>query len=301
MPSDEVSTPANEPGPTAGIPASILEAIDVERIHAVPLIRRSVYKELDVVGTLDFFARRYVAPLSRVLDFGTSTAVDCGAGYGWFSIAYVLAGGRSAIEVDLHAERLDSAREIAEIIGVADRIQFMVSPIQEIPLGEDSAELVVSIETLEHIGRASIPGALAGMKRIASRAILLATPNKLFPIVSHDTSLPFAHWLPRGLRRIYARALGRQKKNHDNAFLSPFDLRVWADKFRPASSCLTFQGYREYRDHFPFYLPYGSRASRRRRVRPNPIQAVYYRLASALLGTRSYWVFPSLSRIFVRR
>lgn len=301
MQSHDAVHPPTGPSPPTGIPPSVLEALDVERILAVPMMRRSIYRELDVAGTLDYFARRYVLPLARVFDISRCAAVDCAAGHGWFSIAYVLCGGQRSVEVDIHAERLESAREIAEIVGVADRIEFIVSPIQETPLADDSAELFVSIETLEHIGRANIPAALDRMQRIASRGILITTPNRLFPVISHDTALPFAHWMPRGLRRIYAGLLGRQKRNHDNAFLSPFDLRVWRDKFRPASTCLTFQGYREYRDHFPFYLPYGSKASRRQRTSPNPIQAAYFRVASALLGTRSHWVFPTLSRIFARR
>jgi 2-polyprenyl-3-methyl-5-hydroxy-6-metoxy-1,4-benzoquinol methylase len=272
-----------------------------DRIYAIPNFRASPYHNLNIAGTIDFFTRRYVTPLTRIFDIKGSSVVDCGTGYGWFSVAYLLAGGKTAIAVDIDGERLSAAKMIAKIFSVDKHMEFIESPIHKIPLSADSVDIFVSIETLEHVGKANIRTSLQRAKEIASRGIIITTPNKLFPAIAHDTRLPFAHWLPKSIRKYYAMISGREKMNSDNTFLSPFDLNVLLDKFKPASSCLTFQTVKEYLSHYPFYLPYGSDEVNRFQYRPSAAKALYYRIASAVLGRYSYWVMPTLARIFVRR
>ena len=281
-------------------PVHVSEA-DVERIRSIPHFRNSIYRDLDIVGTLDFFARRYVQPLARWFDLTSAVVVDCGAGYGWFSFAFVLSGGSKAIAADIDANRLAAARDIARVLSVDDRMEFIVSPVQSIPLTTNEVDLSVSIETLEHVGRRNIRTALQRIKEVASQGVLITTPNKLFPIIAHDTRLPFAHWLPTGIKMKYAKALGREDTNDNNDFLSPLDMNALLSKFKPVSKCLTFQSYEEYRDHYPFYLPYGPNEKARVRARPSGVMSVYYKIASALFGRYSYWVMPSLAHIFVRR
>jgi len=270
-------------------------------IRAIPHLKNSIYHNLDISGTLDFFTRRYVNPLARLFDISNAVIVDCAAGYAWFAIAYILAGGKAAIAVDVDAGRLAAAKEIARILSVHQAIDFITAPIQEIPLSPNQADIFVSVETLEHIGQENIPAALHRIKEIASQGVLLTTPNKFFPMVAHDTFLPFAHWLSPGLRHIYAKLCSRETMNHNNHFLSPVDLNILLDKFKPASSCLTFHDFEDYYNHFPFYLPYGSNEAERCCTQPSAAKAAYYRLASALLKHRAYWVMPSLGQIFVRR
>jgi 2-polyprenyl-3-methyl-5-hydroxy-6-metoxy-1,4-benzoquinol methylase len=275
--------------------------MDVLRIRSIPHLQNSIYHNLDIAGTLDFFTRRYVQPLACLFDTSNLVVADCGAGYGWFSIAYLLAGGKAAIAIDPDTTRLSAAKDIAAILSVDDRLKFVSSPIQNIPLTSNSVDVLVSIETLEHVGRENTRAALQRIKDIASQGVLITTPNRLFPAVAHDTRLPFAHWLPSSMREKYARMLNRENMNEDSKFLSPFDLGVLLDKFRPSSSCLAFQSFEEYRNHFPVYLPYGSEERKRLRTRPSAAKAAYYRIACTMLGNHSYWVMPSLARIFVRK
>jgi hypothetical protein len=173
--------------------------------------------------------------------------------------------------------------------------------MQSIPLEVDAADFFVSVETLEHVGRENVRPALERMRDIARRAVLLTTPNKLFPAVAHDTRLPFLHWLPPKRRGRVARLFGREELDAGSEFLSPFDLRILLEKFRPVSRCVTFEDFAEYRRQFPFYQPYGPDDSKRRIGRPSLAKATYYRAASELLGSRTNWVMPTLTTLLARR
>ena len=274
---------------------------DIKRIRSFQRLQNSVYHNLDIAGTLDFFTCRYVQPLARISELSHSVVVDCAAGFGWFSIAYLMAGGKAAIAIDVDTERLEAAKEIAKVFSVADRMEFISSKIEDIPSEMNEADFFVSIETLEHVGRKNIRAALQRIKGIASKGVVITTPNKFFPIVAHDTRLPFIHWLHPDQRNKFANIFNREDMDQGNEFLSPIDLSILFDKFRPFSKCLTFQNYGEYRKSFPLYLPYGANEEKRRISRPSLFKATYYKVVSDILGIYSYWSMPSLTRIFVRK
>ncbi len=274
---------------------------DIESIQSIPYFQSSIYHELNINATLEFFIKRYVAPIDKFVDISDSIVVDCGAGHGWFSIAYLLAGGKAAVAVDVDSERLDTAKKIAEILSIDNKIDFIESPIHTIPLSSDEADIFVSIETLEHVGNQHLSASLHHINDIASKGLLITTPNKFFPIIAHDTRLPFAHWLPEKLRMRYARLFNREDMEDNNVFLTPLDVNVFLDKFRPATSCLTFQNYSDFINHYPFYLPYGSEEDKRTKLTPSPYKAAYYRIAAAIFGNYSYWVMPNMAHIFIRR
>jgi hypothetical protein len=274
------------------------QAEEIRRTHG---FGDSFYHDLDIEGTLRFFLRRYVVPLKRLVDIAACTVVDCAAGHGWFSFAYLLGGGRKAIAVDMDPVRVSASEEIARVLGVRDRMEFMVSPIQSVPLEENSAEIFVSLETLEHVGRENVRPALERISSIASRVVVVTTPNRLFPAVAHDTRLPFIHWLPPGWRRVPAKLFGRANLDASNYFLTPWDLRPLMGKFRPVSRCMTFATFGEYSAQYPFYLPYGRRAADRFKQRPNRLLSMYLRAAATIFGTSAYWVMPSLASVLVRK
>lgn len=282
--------------------SEILEPIsqaEINHIKAIPYLQNSIYRDLDIAATLDFFVRRYVRPLSKLFDISQASVIDCGAGYGWFSFAYLLAGGKEAVAADVDPLRLQAGTEISHILGIKQKMSFIHAPIQDLPLNKDEVDIFVSIETLEHVGKTNIRPALVRIRDVASQGILITTPNKLFPAIAHDTRLPIAHWLPASIRQPYAKLFGRQNMNANNDFLSPLDVRVFMDKFRPISSCLTFQDFASFKAHYPFYLPYD--IPNRWQHHPGILKSAYYKGASMLLGRFSYWVMPSLSRIFVRK
>lgn len=271
----------------------------VQKIKEIPHLKKSVYHDLDIPATLDFFARRFVIPLKALFDISQAAVIDSGTGYGWFSFAYLLLGGKAAIAADMDSARLAAAKEIATVLSLSERMEFIDAPIQNTPLAANSVELFVSIETLEHVGKNNIKPALRKIREIASEGVLITTPNKFFPVIAHDTRLPGAHWLPAAVRQRYAAAFGRERMNANNDFVSPFDMQVLTDKFRPATKCLIFKDFEGYQNHFPFYLPYD--VKERWQMEAAGRKADYYRLVSALFGWHSYWLMPSLSHIFVRK
>lgn len=273
--------------------------LQAQRIGAVRHLARGLYRDLDIDGTIDFMARRYVAPIGQRVNLGEATLADCAAGYGWLSAAFLLGGGARAILIDPDEKRLAGAQEICRILGVADRCQFLNRTLQDTGLDDDAVDVFASIETLEHVGRDGIAAATKEIARVTRSLVVLTTPNRIFPIVAHDTALPFAHWLPRPLRRVYAAACGRLAREHGNRFLAPWDLRPLKAKFRPDSRIHTFHTVEEMKRFYPHYLPYGASAKRRRQ-RPNPLLLRYQALLATLLGTRAYMLAPNLASIWVR-
>jgi Methyltransferase domain len=259
-----------------------------------------IYSDLDVGLTLDYMRRRFVVPMSRHVEIERATLLDCAAGFGWLSFAYLLAGGGRAILADLDAERLAAARDIARNLGLLERCEFRVAAMAE-AAGPDSVDIFASVETLEHVGREHIAASVRGLARAARQAVILTTPNALFPIVAHDTALPFAHWLPAGFRRRYAAMAGRAGGDRGNQFLRPWDLAPLTAKFRPVSTYQTFESLGEFDDFFPHYLPYGPDDCQRRRARPKRGQRLLQIGLASLLGRYSFALAPNLASVWVRR
>jgi hypothetical protein len=273
------------------------------QIRALPhLAKRYGYDQnLDIDGTIDFMTRRYVTPMAQRCDLSEATLADGAAGYGWLSIAFLLRGGREAILIDLDAERLANAQEICRILGVGNRCRFVNRTLQDTGLDNDSVDIFASIETLEHVGRPHVRDSLQEIARITRDLVILTTPNRIFPVVAHDTRLPFAHWLPRPLRRLYARPFGRLPSECGNHFLAPWDLQPLTRKFKPDSRIATFRTLDELKHFYPHYLPYLKDPAHRLRQRPNPLLWRYQTIIATLLSTRSYWLAPNLASVWVRR
>jgi ubiquinone/menaquinone biosynthesis C-methylase UbiE len=260
-----------------------------------------IYRDLDIELTLDYMRRRFVVPLSRHVEIGNATLLDCASGFGWLAFAYLLSGGKHAVLVELDQRRLDAARAIAGCLGVEKRCSFLGDRIQDIAIASDGVDIFASIETLEHVGSENVRASLRNIARIARQAVVLTTPNFLFPIVAHDTELPFAHWLPAPLRRRYAKAAGRAALDRGNHFLMPWDLAPLAAKFRPVSRYQTFASREEYERFYPHYLPYGPKQVRRWRDAPRSGQRAMHLALGKVLGPYSFALAPNLASIWLRR
>src|SRR6267142_6654782 len=72
------------------------------------------WAKTDPEATLTYFLNLYVEPLKDLLgDLRNEVLIDCGSGLGWFSFAFLHAGGTSAILVDRDIERIKASRQIA--------------------------------------------------------------------------------------------------------------------------------------------------------------------------------------------
>lgn len=301
-PAAPVTYVTRAPGENCGV--ALIADETLKAISEIPYLRAyddGIYRDLDIELTLDYMRRRFVVPLSRHIDIAEATLLDCASGFGWLAFAYLLAGGKHAVLVELDRQRLDATHDIARLLGVEDRCSFLSDRIQDLPLSDNSVDIFASVETLEHVGRRNVRPALRNMARIARRAVVLTTPNFLFPMVAHDTELPLAHWLPRGLRRRYAAAMGRAELDRGNKFLMPWDLAPLAGKFRPASPYQTFASREEYDRFYPHYMPYGPRQVRRWRDAPRRGQRAMQTMLARLLGNYSFTLAPNLAGIWLRR
>ena len=266
-----------------------------EAIREVPHFRDSGYAGLDIAGTLRFYRDRYVRPfLSQVALNSTATVLDVGAGYGWLSIALTGEIGCRVIAVDFDGARLRAAQMIADILGVASRIDFATASVGALPLPDESVDVTFCIEVLEHVQRD--PSAPRNLARVTKGHIVLTTPNRWFPVIAHDTRLPLCHWLPMPLRQGYARIFGRTDRENDNLFWSAPQLERGLRGFTRSSRWMHYPSLQDFLDTYPHYMPFqgGKWVDRLPALRK-----AYYRLASPL-GSSSRYVLPTLAGLYSR-
>jgi 2-polyprenyl-3-methyl-5-hydroxy-6-metoxy-1,4-benzoquinol methylase len=119
---------------------------------------------------------------ARVLDAG------CGEGYGLKLLAD--AGARGVVGADLEARVVEHIR--ATYAADDARIDAVACELMDLPLDEDSVDVTVSFQVIEHLY--DIPGYLASMRRVTrpGGAVWIATPNRLTFTPGSDTPVnPF--------------------------------------------------------------------------------------------------------------
>jgi len=276
----------------------MLSEEQVRRLREVPEFKDGPTGFISPNGALDYLQRKYIVNLSRYCDLSRSIMLDCGCHEGWNIFAFLLEGGRMAIGVDTNEVALSVARKFARIMGVDDRVLFCRASVTELPVRDRGVDLLCCIETLEHLD-GDADRALVEINRVARQLVLVTTPNKLFPIVAHDTRLPFAHWLPRRWRRTYARLLAREKEEEGSIFLTPFQITRGLADFRLVSKFLGFDSFKDFLGSYPHYLPYmGSGVAGVRDL--SKAKRAFYRLVHWAFQQGSFYVLPSLTGIFRR-
>jgi len=228
--SHDVTVPREAPtdaGGWRGISDAQLAAI-----RAVDHFRSSEYVGLDLNRVLEEYARDFVRPLLRLAGPPRNVA-DVGAGYGWLALAFALHTDAAVTAIEYDGGRLAAARRIAAILGVADRIEWLQGSIADLPLPERSMDAVYCVEVIEHTG--VHPEFVGQLCRISRDVLVITTPNKLFPVINHDTALPFCHWLPLRMRDAYAGVFRRRHRQDNNAFWSPSALLGSIEGYRRVS------------------------------------------------------------------
>ncbi len=275
--------------------ATALDPATVEKIRTVPHFSASHYDGRNAAKLLAQYQARYVDMVAwyRPLD-SVESVLDVGTGYGWLAIAWAMTTNAKVIAVDVNAERLVAARQIASVLGVESRIDWRTGALGDLPVADRQADVTFCLEVIEHTGHDC--SHLADLSRITRDLLVISTPNRLFPWIKHDTRLPFCHWLPRSARDAYARAFGRLHMQDSNLFWSASEIRRGLAEFRRVSGFMEFPDYQSYReasdvaDRDLSWLPRRSRLLLER----------YYRLAS-LLGRNSIHVMPNLGATYRRK
>jgi hypothetical protein len=296
------SSPAIEqPRPSASSDEirNVLTEEQVRLLREVPGFKNSPTGFIAPDGALDYFRKRFVDNLAKHCDLSRTVLLDAGCHEGWNLLAFVLAGGRLAIGIDMNAEALRVGDEFARILGVRDRVLFCHGSVTRLPIADRSADVACCIEVLEHLDGGA-DAALAELNRVARKVVWITTPNKLCPVVAHDTRLPLAHWLPPNRRGWYARLFGREADDEHNVFVTPGQISRGLEGFQLESRFCGFESFEAFAASFPHYLPYMGDGVAGVRDLGRAKRAVYG-LAYGLLGRRSYYVLPSLTGLFLRR
>jgi SAM-dependent methyltransferase len=121
-----------------------------------------------------------------------------------------LAAQARIVDVGCGALGLRALEPGLDITGVdrADRPQYpgpfvRADVLDGLPFADGEFDLAYCSSVIEHVAPADRPAFAAEVARVA-RAVFVQTPAWSFPVEPHAL-LPFAHWLPVGLRRRYWR------------------------------------------------------------------------------------------------
>lgn len=115
-----------------------------------------------------FFASQFVKG-KNVLD------IACGTGYGSFHLSK--AGAESVIGVDISEEAIDYCKEKYS----SPNVKYLVGTVESIPLEDDSVDVVVSMETIEHVREPAQKRFMQEVKRVLRKGglFIVSTPNNL--------------------------------------------------------------------------------------------------------------------------
>ncbi len=113
----------------------IISETQIHEIQEVEYFRSGMYANLDIPATLDFYYNRYVRQIEDFKKISKETIiVDIGAGYGWLSIAFALNTYANVIAIEPNEPRMNAGKKIARILGVANKIDWRIGMLGNLPL-----------------------------------------------------------------------------------------------------------------------------------------------------------------------
>lgn len=79
---------------------------------------------------------------------------------------------------------------------------------REIPLKNNSFDIVISNATIEHVGnKRNQTKFIKEAVRLSKKLVFISTPNRYFPIDFH-TLIPLIHWFPKKIHRFILKKIG---------------------------------------------------------------------------------------------
>lgn len=273
----------------------VLSINEINRIRTVGHFKDSKEAREDIGALYIFYVTNFVELLNTYeLTRPPRVIADIGTGYGWLAIALARRTNARVIAIDTNEARLVAARQIAAILGVEHRIDWIVSSLPELSLIDQEADVTFCLEVIEHVGIS--PSVVQELGRVTRELLVISSPNRNFPVIGHDTKLPFCHWLPLPIRDRYATFFRRMHLQDNNFFWSPGMISAALLDFGKESRFLQFRSYRDFCDarnrahrHAPTY---GSKS--RAAVR-------CWLWVVALFGAQSVHLLPNLASTFRRK
>ena len=117
----------------------------------------------------------FTSSLHELLALSNASDIhEIGCGEGYLSTGVLSGQGRTVRGSDLSAEMVDSAKSRAISLGIPP--SFKVSSIYDLKPDEDSAELIVCCEVLEHLDRPDL--AIELLSRLAKPYLIVSVPRE---------------------------------------------------------------------------------------------------------------------------
>ena len=155
---------------------------------------------------------RSVMPVSFVqkyIDINDKEVLEIGCGTGQNMVCYSAAGAKHVYGIDIDP----NAVEISRLRCKEESIEFsvMVGDCLKENFGGAKYHIINCIGVLEHVSRVHQEKLVMKMLSLLRPGgiLFIQVPNKSCIIDSHDSKLPFAHWIPRHAGERYARFFGR--------------------------------------------------------------------------------------------
>ena len=155
--------------------------------------------------------------VSNWMNLENARVLVIGSYLGAEAIAYALCGAR-VVGIDLDEEALELSRELTQRYGLDIDIQCLDGADTGFP--DASFDYISCAQVLEHLPPERQPVMLKEIWRMLKPGglVWIDTPNQHSFKDSHDTGLPFIHWLPRSMKIPLARKLGRSVSAKEPAF-----------------------------------------------------------------------------------
>ncbi len=174
-------------------------------------------------------------------DLSGLTVADIGCSAGFIADELAAAGAATTYGFDIDAPGLAKAKE-----RFGERVTFVEAPGENMPLPDESLDLVVFNHIYEHV--VDPDAVMAEVRRVLKPdgVVYLGLANKYQPIEPHY-SLPLLSWLPQGLADRVLRATGKADSYYERhrsrrglkAMLR--GLHVWDYTFCVIKDPVTFQ------------------------------------------------------------
>ena len=225
-----------------------------------------------------------------------SLVLDAGTGFGGPFIAFFhlmskhLGGKFLSILLDIDVDAVRIARERIKEHRLTSETCFLVADIRYLPLRRNVMDVCLSIAVLEHLAhRGNVIAAIREMFRVLKPGGLLyiQTENRLWPLDTHDTRLPFIRWLPDKIASFIARKLGLV----DDTYMPVINGKIYLNHLPTYGEILIAL------DHGFRYLPRYRSASEVLVVERSLIRKIYFLvllLLTKLLGHYVNWFTAEL-------
>lgn len=147
--------------------------------------------------------------IEKYIQVEGSSVLEVGCGSGQNVEAWYRAGASKITTLDIDEFPVALTKKRCKEFG-ATNVEISQSDFLQQEFNEQF-DIINCVQVIEHVGKENQVPALKKLMKLAKKGgiVFIQLPNKSCIIDSHDSELPFAHWLPRRIGVPYAKLFGR--------------------------------------------------------------------------------------------